>query len=254
MGCYRDLHGQWRWEYQAPDGEMRDSQRSYPSFDECIEDARKAGADEQQQHAGAKRTVLSVHPEKQVQESISHTLNDWTVLCASTGYDAIRALNRQTFDAYVLDYWLPDWSGIELCREIRKSDPQVPICFYSSARNEQYRSRALRAGATFYLRNPNDIGSLRHALSSLIEAADIQSLQARLAEQLAVQEELERRAAAAAAHIERARMMTAEATERMARAQAAKAFLECGGTRANFERWWPNVFASAMSTRRTKTS
>ena len=200
--------------------------------------------------SGATRTLLCVQPDTETQRSIEHALSGYTIAFASSGLEAIHSLHGHVFDSYILDYRLPDWSGIEFCQDIRKTDPRAPICFYSSDNSQQCRSQAIRAGANAFLRRPEDIGYLRATVHTLIEGAIIESLHATLAEEHAVQNELERRAAVAAAGLDRARVMTAKAVERMARAQAAKAFMEAGGTRANFERWWTDVFSRVANRER----
>jgi DNA-binding response OmpR family regulator len=255
MGCYRDLHGMWRWEFRDADGQMRDSQHSFDSLDECDEEANRArvklgllsSSDTHKIPAGPqhRRTLLCAQPDRESQLAIQQVLPAYAIVFASSGYEAVRHLNGQVFDAYITDQWLPGWSGIDLCREVRKSDPQAPVCFYSSASSEECKRRALRAGASLYLRKPDDIEALREQIQMVLERADIRSLNARLAEQDAIQNELARRVAAAAARVDRAKLMTAQATRRMAQAQAVKAFIESGGTRANFERWWPQIFATA---------
>ena len=50
-----------------------------------------------------------------------------------------------SFDLYILDNWLPDRSGMDLCLRLREIDPKTPILFYSGAALEEDRQRASRA-------------------------------------------------------------------------------------------------------------
>lgn len=50
--------------------------------------------------------------------------------------------------------------GVELCREIRRSDPSTPVVFYSGAGLDSEREAALAAGAQAYLLKPGDAASL----------------------------------------------------------------------------------------------
>jgi DNA-binding NtrC family response regulator len=61
-----------------------------------------------------------------------HTLllETHAVTLVHTAREALRELNAGAFDACVLDYWIADWTGPALCRDIRKSDPHVPVIFY----------------------------------------------------------------------------------------------------------------------------
>ena len=70
-------------------------------------------------------SVLCVEPDAGARECLHGALADYDCSFAVNAYEALRALHSQPFDAYVLDYWMPDWSGPLLCREIRKHDPHA---------------------------------------------------------------------------------------------------------------------------------
>jgi len=55
------------------------------------------------------------------------------IICASDFDEGLRLAQQQDFDLYILDNWMPDKSGVELCRAIRAFDPYTPILFYSAA-------------------------------------------------------------------------------------------------------------------------
>jgi DNA-binding response OmpR family regulator len=111
---------------------------------------------------------------------------------ACDAYAALREINSRSFGAYVLEVWLPDLSGLQLCREIRKLDPHGAVVFCTAAVRIEDRSRAFRAGANAYLCKPIDPYRLQSEVRVLFELADIESLRARVEEQQAVQEELQR--------------------------------------------------------------
>jgi len=46
---------------------------------------------------------------------------------------ALSAIQAQRFDMYLLQAWLPEIDGFELCRRMREADPDIPILFFSSA-------------------------------------------------------------------------------------------------------------------------
>jgi DNA-binding response OmpR family regulator len=160
----------------------------------------------------------------------------------------VRHVHRlEPFHGYVLDYWLPDWWGPALCREIRKLDPHGPIVFCTAAVRDSDRQRALRAGANAYLRKPVKAEELRSTLRGCLTVAEMESLRAKVEEERAVQNELERRLHQAHSRMETAKELVASSIERTARAKAYKAFIEARGTRAHFENWWPHVFQRARA-------
>jgi DNA-binding response OmpR family regulator len=72
------------------------------------------------------------------------------------------------FDLYLLDNWMLGGSGVELCREIRRSDPSTPIVFYSGAALESEREEALQAGVQAYLVKPGDVVILVETVRRLL--------------------------------------------------------------------------------------
>lgn len=74
-------------------------------------------------------------------------LIDCEATSAPTAAEALELIGRGRFDLYLLDNWMPGGSGVDLCQEIRQSDPSTPIVFYSGAALESEREEALRADA-----------------------------------------------------------------------------------------------------------
>lgn len=87
---------------------------------------------------------------------------------AATAAEALKLIARGRFDLYLLDNWLPGGSGVELCREIRHSDPSTPIVFYSGAGLDSEREEALEAGAQAYLVKPGDAAALVETVRRLL--------------------------------------------------------------------------------------
>ena len=73
---------------------------------------------------------------------------------ASTAGDALALVGRDQFDLFIVDTWLGDISGVDLCRELRTARPGTPVVFYSAAAFEADREAALRAGAHAYVTKP----------------------------------------------------------------------------------------------------
>jgi len=95
------------------------------------------------------------------------------------GNDLIR---QGLFDLYLLDNWLPDGSGLELCREIRRIDANTPVLFLSAAAYASDHESAIEAGASAYLDKPLGMLQLESTIVRLINEAESRSMDARLAE------------------------------------------------------------------------
>ena len=95
-------------------------------------------------------------------------LIDCQVVTTATAGEALALLARSRFDLYLLDNWLPGGSGVELCREILRTDPSARIVFYSGAGLESEREEALAAGAQSYLVKPGDAAYLLETVNQLL--------------------------------------------------------------------------------------
>jgi len=91
------------------------------------------------------------------------------VVTGSTIKSGVALAYSQEFDLYLLDSWLPDGSGLDLCRLIREFDKETPILFYSAAAYEIDRVEAIRSGAQAYLIKPSHPSELCSLVTSLIE-------------------------------------------------------------------------------------
>jgi DNA-binding response OmpR family regulator len=170
-----------------------------------------------------------VQPKEAFYAPLRFALASYGLLLVRNAFEAIRALNARAFDAYVLDYRLPDLSGVSLCRQIRQSDPNVPICFFTSSDGRDAKSRAARAGAQAYVSAPYDANALAVKLPALFQRVDVTSLHARLEEENVAHEEIRRRSSAAVRQSEQLRARASKLLERAVRVGAQSAFLKAGG-------------------------
>lgn len=76
------------------------------------------------------------------------------------------AIHRQTFDLLILDINLPDGSGVELCREIRK-ESQIPILMLTARDLELDIVVGLESGGDDYLTKPFSLAVLRARINAL---------------------------------------------------------------------------------------
>jgi DNA-binding response OmpR family regulator len=102
---------------------------------------------------------------------VVYILTGYEIICARNFDEALRLAGRQGFDLFILDNWLPDQSGVELCRAIREFDPHTPILFYSAAGYKRDIEEGLSAGAQGYLVKPVSFGDLKQAVAQLISSA-----------------------------------------------------------------------------------
>ena len=116
--------------------------------------------------------VLYIEDHEDTRELVTLVLEQKSieVVTGSTIKNGVALAGSQDFDLYLLDSWLPDGSGLELCRLIREFDQATPIVFYSAAAYEMDRAEALKSGAQAYLVKPSHPSDLCSLVTSLIES------------------------------------------------------------------------------------
>jgi len=120
----------------------------------------------------AKKRILCVEDDPDSCEMLAKFLEilGYEVVSANSGADALRLTREQRFDTYVLDNWLADMSGIELCKRIRAFDTDTPIIFYSAAVKKSDYKEAMMAGAQSYISKPGNLDELENTIPSLLKS------------------------------------------------------------------------------------
>lgn len=115
--------------------------------------------------------VLYIEDHEDTRELVTLVLEQrrFEVVTGSTIQSGIALAASQDFDLYLLDSWLPDGSGLDLCRRIREFDKTTPILFYSAAAYEIDKDLAINSGAQAYLIKPSQPSELCNLVVSLIE-------------------------------------------------------------------------------------
>src|SRR5689334_9246604 len=115
--------------------------------------------------------VLYIEDHEDTRELVTLVLEQrsYDVVTGATIETGIALAGSQHFDLYLLDSWLPDGSGLDLCRQIREFDKATPILFYSAAAYEIDKDQAINSGAQAYLIKPSHPSELCTLVDSLIK-------------------------------------------------------------------------------------
>lgn len=89
-----------------------------------------------------------------------------------TGARFIQAMVRETFDVLVLDWMMPDMTGLEVLDWLRQLENHTPVLFLTSRDTEEDIVQALAHGADDYLVKPPRAGELLARLQALKRRAD----------------------------------------------------------------------------------
>jgi two-component system KDP operon response regulator KdpE len=105
--------------------------------------------------------ILVVDDEQQLRKAVRLSLagHGYLVREADDGATALREFEAFRPDVVLLDLMLPDMTGVEVCRELRKTY-DTPIVVLSVVGDEQTKVAALDAGADDYLTKPFGIEEL----------------------------------------------------------------------------------------------
>ena len=76
------------------------------------------------------------------------------------GQDALLRWRQESFDLVLLDWTLPDFSGVELCRRLRSSGNTTPVLMLTARDDVDERVQALDAGVDDYLTKPFNLKEL----------------------------------------------------------------------------------------------
>ncbi|MDF2682210.1 MAG: two-component response regulator [Brevibacillus sp.] len=122
--------------------------------------------------------ILLVDDEPQILEILSSYLqkDGFHVVTAETGTEALEMASSMNPDCMILDLMLPDLSGEEVCREIRKQS-RVPILILTAKSGESDRIQGLEIGADDYLVKPFSPRELVARVRAILRrSGDYQSL------------------------------------------------------------------------------
>lgn len=105
-----------------------------------------------------KPLVLVVEDEASLATLLRYNLEaeGYRVMCAGDGEEALLVVRERVPDLVLLDWMLPNTSGIEICRQLRAFEPtrNIPIIMLTARSEESDRIRGLDTGADDYVTKP----------------------------------------------------------------------------------------------------
>jgi CheY-like chemotaxis protein len=120
--------------------------------------------------------ILLVEDETDIRNLLSHTLTSWGygVQLAANGEEALRLLREanatQRAELILTDIQMPGLNGLELLRQVRSDDPDMPVIVMTAFSSNQALTRALRLHANDFVAKPIEIPELQTALDRALSA------------------------------------------------------------------------------------
>lgn len=115
------------------------------------------------------KRILIIDDDEDLSFIISEMLESYSysVTCAVDTQSAFELLSQNTYHLILLDINLPDTTGFELCRELRKVST-VPVIFASARVSEEDKITGLDIGGDDYLPKPYSMKELLSRVNALI--------------------------------------------------------------------------------------
>jgi two-component system chemotaxis response regulator CheY len=91
---------------------------------------------------------------------------------ATNGREALTALLKGQYDLLITDWNMPEMSGLDLVKEVRKTDTvkAIPILMVTTVSDKEHIVTALKAGVTSYVVKPFDADTLRTKVAQVAGA------------------------------------------------------------------------------------
>jgi two-component system, sensor histidine kinase and response regulator len=117
-----------------------------------------------------RRTLLIVDDEEGPRQSLRVVFkDDYTLLVASNGADALELVRKHKINAAVLDIRMTGMSGTELLERIKAVQPAIEVIMLTAYETVETIRQALRLGACDYLNKPFDVATMRKAVAIAME-------------------------------------------------------------------------------------
>lgn len=119
--------------------------------------------------------ILIVEDEVDLANLIEITLKNagFSVSKANDGKEGLNLALSSQFDLIMLDIMLPNVDGLEICRQIRLTDPSTPIMMLTARDTETDRIMGLNMGADDYLTKPFSIRELEARIKAMLRRAQV---------------------------------------------------------------------------------
>lgn len=120
--------------------------------------------------------VLVIEDEDGARDALTSLLRDegYLVHASGSGRAGLREADAFEPDTVVCDFYLPDTTGLQVVRELRRIRPQATLIVLTAGCGGADIERTLRREADFFLRKPLDVARFQRLLRRKPEAAMMQ--------------------------------------------------------------------------------
>jgi len=108
---------------------------------------------------GSTKSILIVEDSSTTRaliRAVVEEMGDFTIVEASSGFEALKLLPTQKFNLVITDVNMPDINGLELINFIKNNERYklIPLIIVSTERSEEDKKRGIALGAMAYITKP----------------------------------------------------------------------------------------------------
>ena len=120
--------------------------------------------------------IFIIEDEPSIIQLIQHNLekNGFLVSSSLNGNDGLKELKKFQPDLLLLDWMLPDLSGIEICKNIRKDNSfkNLPVIMLTAKGEEEDKIKGLDSGVDDYLTKPFSFNELMARIKAVLRRSN----------------------------------------------------------------------------------
>lgn len=115
-------------------------------------------------------SILIVEDDPDIQDMLNYSLlpEGYTLYSALTVRDGWEIIDKKSVDLVLLDWMLPDNSGIDLLHRIRKYHSALPVIMITAKAEEEDRILGLDVGADDYITKPFSVRELKSRIQAVL--------------------------------------------------------------------------------------
>ncbi len=115
-------------------------------------------------------TILIVDDEPSIRRSLEGILTDegFEVITAANGYECLKAIETEFPDLILLDIWMPGIDGLDTLKEIKKTNPLLPVIMISGHGTIETAVTATKHGAYNFIEKPISIDKVIVAINNAL--------------------------------------------------------------------------------------
>ncbi|EDP73515.1 response regulator [Hydrogenivirga sp. 128-5-R1-1] len=115
--------------------------------------------------------VLYVEDSPEVRQSTLLLLKEFfdNIITASNGKEGLELYEKGKPDLIITDINMPEMSGIEMIKELRKKDKDIPIIITSAHSELEFLLESIKLGVDGYILKPVDLNQFINTISKVVE-------------------------------------------------------------------------------------